>query len=130
MLLKSSETIESIKKIFSKEEFPAKTLLAKENETAQNIYYIESGAARVWLNHDGKEITIQFLFEGGFIASIESVISNKKSCYTIETIEAVTVYSVSTNSFKQKMEQFPQVREFYYRDYTKKIKAEKEAAKK
>ncbi|MBB4803959.1 CRP-like cAMP-binding protein [Flavobacterium nitrogenifigens] len=114
MLIKSSETIENIKRIFTKEEFPAKTLLVKENEISQNIYYVESGAARVWLNHDGKEITIQFLFEGGFIASIESIISNEKSWYTIETIEPVTVYSISTNSFKQKMEQFPHVREFYY----------------
>lgn len=114
MQVKSTETIEKIKKIFTKHEFPAKTTLVTEDLIASNIYYIESGAARVYLNHDGKEITIQFLFEDGFITSIESIISNEKSWYTIETMEPVTVYSIGTNDFKVKMEQFPHVREFYY----------------
>lgn len=111
---KSTETIEKIKRIFTRDEFPAKTLLVNEGAIANSIYYIESGAARVWFNHDGKEITVQFLFEGGFIASIESIISNEKSWYSIETIEPVIVYSITTDSFKQKMEELPHVREFYY----------------
>ncbi len=111
---KSTETIEKIKRIFTRDEFPAKTLLVNEGVIANSIYYIESGAARVWFNHDGKEITVQFLFEGGFIASIESIISNEKSWYSIETIEPIIVYSITTDSFKQKMEELPHVREFYY----------------
>ncbi|WP_343694154.1 Crp/Fnr family transcriptional regulator [Flavobacterium sp.] len=114
MQAKHSETIENIKKIFTRHEFPAKTILVNEGFVAENIFYIENGAARVWFDHDGKEITVQFLFEGDFIASIESIISGEKSWYSIETLEPVTVYSVSTESFKQKMEQLPHVREFYY----------------
>lgn len=109
------ESIQKLKKIFERREFPAKTLLVNEGSVAQNIYYIENGAARVWLHHDGKEITVQFLFEGGFIASIESIVSGEKSWYSIETIESVTLYCISTPDFKKKMELLPEVREFYYR---------------
>ncbi|MFD1605379.1 Crp/Fnr family transcriptional regulator [Flavobacterium artemisiae] len=110
-----AESIQKLKEIFERREFPAKTLLVNEGTVAQNIYYIENGAARVWLHHEGKEITVQFLFEGGFIASIESIISGEKSWYAIETIEPVILYSISTADFKKKIEQLPHVREFYYR---------------
>ncbi|MFT3679404.1 MAG: Crp/Fnr family transcriptional regulator [Ferruginibacter sp.] len=109
-----TETIQRIKKIFTQETFAAKTLLVNEGFIARNIYYIESGSARVWLNHDGKEVTVQFLFEGEFIASVESIIAGEKSWYNIETIEPVVVYSITTESFQQKMEELPHVREFYY----------------
>lgn len=79
MQAKHSETIENIKKIFTRHEFPAKTILVNEGFVAENIFYIENGAARVWFDHDGKEITVQFLFEGDFIASIESIISGEKA---------------------------------------------------
>lgn len=114
METKLTEIIQNIKRIFTQHEFPSKTLLVKEGAIAKSIYYIESGAARVWFNHDGKEVTVQFLFEGGFIASIESIISGEKSWYNIETMEHSIVYEISTDSFLQKMEQFPHVREFYY----------------
>ncbi|MDQ1097587.1 hypothetical protein [Chryseobacterium camelliae] len=55
----NTETIQKIKNIFTRHEFPAKTKLVLEQKIADNIYYVESGAARVWLNHDGKEITIR-----------------------------------------------------------------------
>lgn len=109
-----TESLQDLKSIFERHEFPAKTILVNEGVVAQNIYYIEKGAARVGFNHDGKDVTIQFLFEGGFAASIESIIAAEKSWYSIETLEPVTVYSVSTESFKQKLEQLPHVREFYY----------------
>jgi len=110
----NTETIEKIKTLFTRHEFPAKTKLVLEEEIANTIYYVEKGAARVWLNHDGKDITVQFIFEGGFIASIESFISGEKSWYTIETVEPIIVYSITHHDLKQKMDQLPHVREFYY----------------
>lgn len=114
MQTNSTDTVQNIKRLFAPYEFPAKTLLVNEGVIAQNIYYIESGAARVWFNHDGKEITVQFLFEGGFITSVESIMYGEKSWYSIETMEPVRVYSISTEEFKQKVEQFPHVKDFYY----------------
>jgi len=106
--------IQKIKTFFTKEVIDAKTLLVKEGSIARHIYYIESGAARVWFNHDGKEITIQFLFEGHFISSIESLTSGQVSWYNIETLEPVTAYSITSEAFRQKMETLPHVKEFYY----------------
>ena len=109
-----TDTVQNIKRIFGQQQFPAKTLLVHEGTIAGNLYYIESGAARVWFDHDGKEITVQFLFEGDFIASIESITSGEKSWYNIETIEPMVAYAITSESFQQKLQEFPHVREFYY----------------
>jgi CRP-like cAMP-binding protein len=113
MLSEYTNIVSKIKNLFLQEEFGAKTILVAEGKIAQKAYYIEKGAARAWFNHDGKEITFQFLFEGEFISSIESILSKSPSWYSIETIEPLTVYSISTEEFRQKMEQLPHVKEFY-----------------
>ena len=66
---------------------PARTLLLKEGEISQNIYFIEKGCMRAWFNNDGKDITFQFFFEGQFIASIESFKDDIPSIFNIESIE-------------------------------------------
>ena len=106
--------IQNIKRLFHREEFGPKTQLVTEGITAKKLYYIEQGAARVWFNNDGREVTFQFLFEGHFISSFESLMSDAPSWYTIETLEPIIVYSITRTDFMQKMEQLIHVREFYY----------------
>lgn len=106
--------ISKIKTLFKKEEFAAKKILVKEGKVAQRVYYIEQGIARACFNSNGKDVTFQFLFEGEFISSLESIFNKSPSWYSIETIEAVTVYSISVEQFRQKMELYPHVKEFYY----------------
>ncbi|WP_228409799.1 Crp/Fnr family transcriptional regulator [Chryseobacterium sp. T16E-39] len=99
---------------FDQEELPAKTLLTEEGKMARRFYYLEKGAVRGWLNNDGKEITFQFLFEGNFISSWESLFHHLPSIYNIETIEPCTVYSTSIEEFRQTMEHNPDIKEYYY----------------
>ncbi len=106
--------ISKIKSLFERESFPAKAILVREGKIAQRVYYIEQGIVRIWFNHDGKEVTFQFLFEGEFISSFESLLSKAASWYTIETIEPVVAYSISIEEFYQKMENFPHVKDFYH----------------
>jgi CRP-like cAMP-binding protein len=105
--------LERIKATFTREEFPAKTLLVKEGALAKKLFYIEKGCCRVWFNNDGKDVTYQFLFEGNFASSFETIISGTVSWYSVETLEPTVVYSVGIEDFKKRMELHPHIKAFY-----------------
>jgi len=67
------DIIQNIKRLFTLEEFSAKTLLVKEGTVAKKLFYIEKGCCRAWFNNDGKDVTYQFLFEGNFASSFETI---------------------------------------------------------
>jgi CRP-like cAMP-binding protein len=110
----SQETLERIKSTFAREEFPAKSLLVKEGALAKKLFYIEQGCCRTWFNNDGKEVTLQFLFEGNFASSVETIIANTPSWYSIETLEPTVAYSMTIEEFKKKKESSPGVQRSYY----------------
>ncbi len=66
---------------------PAHTTLLYEGDVADNLYFIHSGALRLWHNDDGKDITFQFFFENQIVASYESCNLEKPSLFSIEAIE-------------------------------------------
>ena len=113
------DIIERIKSNFTREEFPAKTLLVKEGTLAKKLFYIEKGCCRAWFNNDGKDVTYQFLFEGNFASSFETIISNAVSWYSVETLEPTVMYSVSIEDFRKRMELHPHIKAFYH-DYVEK----------
>lgn len=106
---------------FEEEKFGAKELLIEEGKIARKFYYVEKGVTRGWLNNDGKEVTFQFMFEGAFISSWESLFYSSPSLYNIETIEPVTVYSASLEEFRQKMEDNPYIKDFYYNNLQQRL---------
>ena len=106
--------IENIKTLFEREDIPAKSILVREGDVVRKLYYIEKGLVRIFFYHDGRDVTFQFLTEGQFISSFESLLNNEPSWYSIETLEPVTVYSTSATSFREKMDRLPHVKEFYY----------------
>lgn len=71
---------------------PAKTILLEAGRISRNFYFIHKGCIRLWFNQDGKEITVQFFFEGQGVASIESFMQDTPSLFSIETIEPTTVW--------------------------------------
>ena len=65
---------------------PGKTILLKEGDFSQKLFKVIKGALRVWFNHDGKEISFQFFFEGDVVFSVESFRKHVPSQFYIETI--------------------------------------------
>lgn len=80
---------------------PARTVLLREGKKAQHYYFIEQGCLRVWFNNKGKDTTVQFFFEGDGVSSIESVLQNTPSAFTIETIEPATLQVLPREVFIQ-----------------------------
>lgn len=80
---------------------PARKILLHEGDIAQHVYFIVSGCLRMWINHNGNEITTQFFFEGKAIASMESLLSGQPSDFTLESIEPSTLYVMHKEQFLQ-----------------------------
>ncbi|MBL4677437.1 MAG: Crp/Fnr family transcriptional regulator [Mucilaginibacter sp.] len=94
--------IQSVKETFTREEIPAKTLLVKEGALAKRLFYIESGCCRCWfISSDGKEVTMNFGFDGNFVSSMESIIADAPSWYNVETLEPCVVYAIPLSKFKE-----------------------------
>jgi CRP-like cAMP-binding protein len=54
------------------ETIPKKTILLREGEIFQRMYFIEKGLARAFYFDEGKEHTSWFMKEGDFIISVNS----------------------------------------------------------
>jgi len=87
--------------LWKQDTFPSKTLLLKEGDIARKIFYIKKGCLRTWFNHDGKEISFQFFFEGDAVASVESFNKQTPSPYSIETIEPTEIRWVVAEDLQQ-----------------------------
>src|SRR5215510_4421974 len=107
-MFESSAFITAIKNRFTREEFPAKSLLVKEGIKAKKLYFLETGCCRCWVNaDDGREITIQFSFEGGFISSMDTISSNNVSWFSVETLEPTVAFSLPISEFNDLKAQHP-----------------------
>lgn len=102
--------------LFKRMEVPAKTILLREGETSKRLFVIEKGCVRVWFNNDGKDVTYQFFFEHGIVASIESFRKNIPSPVTIETIEPSVIWCIGKddmNMVVEEIKEMPQLRDMF-----------------
>ena len=76
---------------FEERNIPSRTTLLKEGSIADSVFYIQDGILRESHNHDGKDITVQFFFEGHAVASIESFTRGTPSLFSIESVTAAVV---------------------------------------
>lgn len=112
--------------VYETVEIPAKTLLLREGEIANKIYFIKKGCLRLWFNNDGNEVTVQFFFENQSIASIESFRNHIPSQFNIETIEASTLLYINREyafkilersaDLRKQLEEFTFERLLFYQD--------------
>src|SRR5690554_689349 len=96
---------------FIQKDVPAKTILLEEGQISRTMYFIEKGCLRTWVNNDGKEITTQFFFEGDSVSSIESFRTNKPSLYSIESLEACVLQTISQQDFQTALEELPELKQ-------------------
>ncbi len=69
--------------------------LLKEGEIEKNVYYVESGAIRVFLLSEYEELTIRFGYEGSIINSLASFIKGTPSEFYIEAMRKTNVRVIS-----------------------------------
>jgi len=107
------EEWKAFRHLFQPLQVPARTILLEEGQVSRTMFFIEKGCLRTWINHDGKEITTQFFFEGDSVSSIESFRTNQPSLYSIESIEPCLLQAVSQKAFKETIDGSPNLRRMF-----------------
>lgn len=75
--------------------FDKETVLVKEGQFADKLYFIISGSARAYYTKNGKDITDWFAFEGDFVSAIDSFFRDGPTIYNIELLEPTTLLQIS-----------------------------------
>lgn len=75
--------------------FPAKTTIIQAGKLDRLVYFIESGIARSYILHNGKEITTWFSMEGDITCGSWDLYRNKAGFEYVETLENTLAYSIS-----------------------------------
>ncbi|MCU0849444.1 MAG: Crp/Fnr family transcriptional regulator [Spirochaetes bacterium] len=89
---------------FTFRKFPAKKILLRGGETADNLYAVLNGSIRAYLiKEDGREITMQFFFEGQMVASMESFFSRSPGRAWLETMEETEAAVISRENLDKIM---------------------------
>ncbi len=71
------------------------SIIVKEGQFADKMYFIVSGCVRAFYHKDDKEITDWFAFEGDFMSSINSFYQNVSSKHNIELLEETTFLEIT-----------------------------------
>ncbi len=96
---------------FVERKIEPKTVLLHEGEIANYLHFIKQGCLRMWFNKDGKDITLQFFFEGQGVASIDSLMTKQPSIFTVESIEPTTIILVRKGDFEELFSIYPELKE-------------------
>ncbi len=89
-------------------------MLVREGEIEKNVYYVTSGALRVFLLSEFGELTIRFGYEGSVINSLASFIKGTPSEFYIEAIRKTSIRVIS----KEELHQLVYSSEDNHRQYT------------
>jgi CRP-like cAMP-binding protein len=79
--------------------YPPQTNVIWQGQTANELFLVKSGCLRAWFNKDGKDITLQFFFEGDTATALESFLHNIPSNIFLETIEEAEVAVINRETF-------------------------------
>jgi len=79
--------------------YPKGKLLLKEGRICNHAYYIETGQLRAYYCKNGKQININFYFEGDLATNLKSYLSALPSEYNICTIEPTIARVFEKNQF-------------------------------
>lgn len=109
----SHDELNDILSHFEKEYVKKNTLLIKEGQVCNKLYFIEQGIGRsYYLKEDGKEVTQWFIGVGKFMSSADSFFNQSPSFYYLEVLEDSILYSISNEKMNlllgkyHKMEKF------------------------
>lgn len=101
--------------------FLPKAILVKEGKVSDQIFFINKGCIRAFYNAEGREITLQFFFEGESVASLESFLYNVPSAINIETIENCEVCILEKAVFLQQTDADQAFKDWFYQTAIEKL---------
>ncbi len=112
MLPLTEKEWDSFTGIFTYRSVPKKFFLLQVGQVSREAYFINKGAARLLFVKDGEEISANFMFENGFIASLESFLLQAPSRQAIETIEDCDLLVLSKSKLDELTKSNPRFNSF------------------
>lgn len=110
----NKEAFEKLQKISTLKTFEAKKPIAKSGDIASKAYLLTEGLMRAYLSsEDGKEFNKNFFVPFSFVASFTSLISNKPSKLTYETLTECQLYEIDFSEFVNLCEHDLVISNFY-----------------
>ena len=103
MLQKLQQLIPFVEKTVGRRE-----VLLPADAIADSVFYIENGILRESFVEDGKDVTVQFFFEGQAVASIESFWKEIPSEVSIEAVEASVLKVFKKSDIQVFLEHHPE----------------------
>lgn len=90
---------------FKKVSFPKKTLILKEGEVEDYLYFIDQGIVRFYLNkthptEPSKEITFTFISEGNFGSAYDSFLTRTPCAYNVKTVQDTVLLRIHYNDIQ------------------------------
>lgn len=83
----SDETALELVQCLRLEKFPKQTLIVREGQVSDKMYFLVKGSARAYFFQGEKEYTDWFVFENMFMCSMASFFGQLPSMQVIETLE-------------------------------------------
>lgn len=80
------------------------TMIVKEGQNADKLYFVISGCMRVFYQKNEKDITDWFAFENDFVSSINSFFLDIPSPHFIQTLEETSYMEISRENTLRLME--------------------------
>ena len=77
------------------EKVKANTVLIKQNQRVNKLYFIESGLLRTYFLSEGRDISTYFASDNQLITSYAGFLTQKPSFEYLETIEDCVLYSIT-----------------------------------
>lgn len=82
----ANQVWQSLRPHWTRVEFDRRARVLVSGTISRHVYLVESGCLRLWHNHDGRDITVQFFTEGMAVSSFESLIKEVPSLFDIEAV--------------------------------------------
>jgi len=99
---------DKIKALLVEDAFKKKSLLLKEGQVSQRIYFIKKGFIRAYYFKDGREFTTWFMGEGDIILSVYSFFSRRPSMENIEVLEDCILQSINWDQLQELYINYPE----------------------
>jgi len=104
----SPELQTAISDLLIEEHFKKKTLILKQGQVSQRIYFISEGFVRAYYDKSDETFTNWFMGQGDIIISVYSFFSRRPSFESIEVLEDCTLQSISWDQLQYLYKTFPE----------------------
>lgn len=94
--------------------YKAKTILLKEGETCNYLYFINKGVVSNYIVSSGnKEIVYRIADKGNWISSINSFHNQTAGYYNLEVLEDAEIAQLSHENYEKLLQENPKMERFF-----------------